>query len=29
MREQFAPLGGAVTDAAFFGGRAFSYHGSE
>jgi DNA transformation protein len=29
MREQFAPLGGAVTDAAFFGGRAFSYHGKQ
>ncbi len=29
MREQFAPLGGAVTDAVFFGGRAFSYHGKQ
>lgn len=29
MREQFAPLGGAVTDTAFFGGRAFSYHGKQ
>jgi DNA transformation protein len=28
MREQFAPLG-AVTDATFFGGRAFSYHGMQ
>jgi DNA transformation protein len=29
MREQFAPLGAAVTDAVFFGGRAFSYHGKQ
>jgi DNA transformation protein len=29
MREQFAPLGGAVTDAVFFGGRALSYHGKQ
>lgn len=28
MREQFAPLG-AVTDAVFFGGRAFNYHGKQ
>jgi len=29
MREQFAPLGAAVSDAAFFGGRAFKYHGQQ
>ena len=29
VREQFAPLGAAVTDAVFFGGRAFSYHGRQ
>ena len=28
MREQFAPLGG-VTDAVFFGGRAFSWRGKQ
>ncbi|WP_229211488.1 MULTISPECIES: TfoX/Sxy family protein [unclassified Duganella] len=27
MREQFAPLGAAVSDGAFFGGRAFKFHG--
>ena len=29
MREQFAPLGAAVSDGAFFGGRAFKYHGQQ
>ena len=28
LREQFAPLGG-VTDAVFFGGRAFSWRGTQ
>jgi len=29
MREQFAPLGAAVSDSTFFGGRAFKYHGQQ
>lgn len=29
MREQFAPLGATLSDGAFFGGRAFKYHGQQ
>lgn len=29
MREQFAPLGAAVSDSVFFGGRDFRYHGQQ